>query len=1082
MKRSILQKLIFTICLLTGFNASAYKYYFDGIYYNIDYRYSNGTGYVVCLEVTYCDINNNENAYTGELTIPSSFYSGEITYKVTSIGSYAFYNCKHLTGITIPETVNKFNAYAFYGNHELCSITIDSNNETYYSSGNAIIESATKTLVAGCKSTIIPYGVTAIGDAAFRNCGNLANITIPNSVTSIGTYAFCELGGLESITIPSSVTTIDDFAFYDCDGLESITIPGSVTSIGHCIFGKCSNLKTIIVESDNTIYDSRDNCNAIIETATNRLIAVCPNTKIPDSVTTIGSGALRGFDIISFTIPDGITTVETGALPDLKSLTVSSSVQNIGKITATKTIWQTNTPPTGYENVTSKRHYVSNDQYTKLSNVTIYPYLSSIFEVDGVKYVPVSPSERTCDAIDCTYDSTVTDINIGNSVAYRGIAMTLKKIKPYTCYDNDFIENVNIDFNDTIPEYAFYSCGSVTEAKIRTPKIIDKYAFQNCTNLEIAEINATTIGNQAFSSCSTSNPATFEINANFINDHAFASCRALESAKIMADSIGEAAFYNCATKTAATFDLSARYLSNKTFMGCSMLENISVSDLEHICDSVFYDCTKLQTIAIPNTVRSLGAYAFYNCNALTQATIGNSVPAIKDYTFSKCQSISEIIIPESVTAIGNYVFSGCSSLANVTFDNRETTLSLGSNGSSPLFADCPLKSVYIGGDITYDTTADHGYSPFYSNTCLESVTIVDREDEISEYEFYGCSSLNNISMGNGVVTIGDYALMGCTNLQSITIPNATVSLGRYAFSECSSLNRINIGTGLSDIKNYSFSGCSSLSEITIPENVTTIGNYVFSGCSSLADVTFADRETELVLGSNGSNPLFADCPLRSIYIGGNISYPTSSKYGYSPFYRNTALETVTITDKETEISANEFYGCSALKSITMGNGVETIGNWAFSGCSSLDYFEFGSGMQTIGEEAFSDCTAMTTLISRATVPPTCGTQALDDINKWNCELTVPEESLSAYQSADQWKEFFFITSEAENVASDVIGNLNIAIENGNIVVRGAGNEPIRIEVYDINGNLIYSGYDSSIPVAAGIYIVKTGNTSHKVVI
>lgn len=175
-----------------------------------------------------------------------------------------------------------------------------------------------------------------------------------------------------------------------------------------------------------------------------------------------------------------------------------------------------------------------------------------------------------------------------------------------------------------------------------------------------------------------------------------------------------------------------------------------------------------------------------------------------------------------------------------------------------------------------------------------------------------------------------------------------------------------------------------------------------------------------------SSPIFSSCPLDNVYIGRNISYSTSSSYGYSPFYRNTSLRSVTITDKETEIFPNEFYGCTNLKEVKIGDGVTTIGNRAFSSCSSLDYFAFGSAVKTIGQEAFSDCTAMTKLISSAATPPTCGTQALDDINKWTCTLQVPASSLSLYQQASQWKEFFFIEETGiRNVSGNNKNNATI---------------------------------------------------------
>ena len=229
-----------------------------------------------------------------------------------------------------------------------------------------------------------------------------------------------------------------------------------------------------------------------------------------------------------------------------------------------------------------------------------------------------------------------------------------------------------------------------------------------------------------------------------------------------------------------------------------------------------------------------------------------------------------------------------------------------------------------------------------------------------------------------------------------------------------------IGSNVKTIGTYAFSNCSSLPEIKIPQSVTTINNYVFSGCTALKTVLMADRESILTLGSNGSSPLFSSCPLDSVYIGGKLSYNKTSNYGYSPFYRNTSLRAVMITDKETEISDNEFYGCTSLKNVYIGDGVTTIGNWAFSGCSSLDHFSFGSSVESIGQEAFSDCVSVTLIKSKAETPPTCGTEALDDINKWNCTLKVPEGGLAAYQVANQWKEFFFVEEGTGEEGDDPI--------------------------------------------------------------
>lgn len=176
--------------------------------------------------------------------------------------------------------------------------------------------------------------VTIIGENAFERCTALTSVSIPNSVKSIGESAFSFCIGLTSITIPNSVTSIGDYAFSSCGGLKSITIPNSVTSIGHRAFANCGNLATITVDEGNIIYDSRDNCNAIIVTSTNTLILGCKKTKIPDNVTIIGESAFFGMSLNSIIIPQNVTTIGPsafdGCLYMSSSITIPANVTNIG--------------------------------------------------------------------------------------------------------------------------------------------------------------------------------------------------------------------------------------------------------------------------------------------------------------------------------------------------------------------------------------------------------------------------------------------------------------------------------------------------------------------------------------------------------------------------------------------------------------------------------------------------------------------------------------------------------------------------------------------------------------------------------
>ena len=198
--------------------------------------------------------------------------------------------------------------YDFHADGIYYNIIDDNQVEVTYPQSNPYFGNVT--IPSSVTYNNVTYSVTSISSAAFYGSYGLISVTIPNSVTSIGTYAFSGCSGLTSVTIPKSVTSISYGAFYDCSGLTSI-----------------------IVAADNSYYDSRNNCNAIIETATNSLITGCMNTVIPNSVTSIGSFAFKGCSgLTSVTIPDGVTTIYESAFAycdKLVTLSIPSSVISI---------------------------------------------------------------------------------------------------------------------------------------------------------------------------------------------------------------------------------------------------------------------------------------------------------------------------------------------------------------------------------------------------------------------------------------------------------------------------------------------------------------------------------------------------------------------------------------------------------------------------------------------------------------------------------------------------------------------------------------------------------------------------------
>jgi len=286
---------------------------------------------------------------TGLLTIPSTVTNGGTTYSVTSIGSYALYGCNGLASVTIPNSVTSIGGWAFSGCSGITSITIGSSVTSVGQSAFANCNSLTSASIpnsvtsigsyafyncSGLTSVILPNSITSIDGYTFYQCSGLTAVTIPNSVTSIGYYAFKGCSGLTSIIIPNSVTSIGSYAFYDCSGLSSVTVGNSLSSIGGLAFNGCINLTNINVLSGNMVYDSRDSCNAIIETASNTLIIGCKNTTIPTSVTSIGLRAFRNCNsLTSVIIPNSVTSIGDDAFygcSSLTSVTIPYSVIFIG--------------------------------------------------------------------------------------------------------------------------------------------------------------------------------------------------------------------------------------------------------------------------------------------------------------------------------------------------------------------------------------------------------------------------------------------------------------------------------------------------------------------------------------------------------------------------------------------------------------------------------------------------------------------------------------------------------------------------------------------------------------------------------
>ena len=177
-----------------------------------------------------------------------------IPENVETIGNAAFYDC-NLTSVFIPAGVTKIEKSAFEDNTFLATMEVDAANKVYDSreNCNAIIETATNTVISGCLNSFIPEGIMAIGDAAFRKCINLTSITFPTGIKTIGPNAFDECSGLTSIELPEGVTNIGDIAFHSCVNVTSVTLPNSLTNIGTSAFANCRKLTSVTIPRKVTV-------------------------------------------------------------------------------------------------------------------------------------------------------------------------------------------------------------------------------------------------------------------------------------------------------------------------------------------------------------------------------------------------------------------------------------------------------------------------------------------------------------------------------------------------------------------------------------------------------------------------------------------------------------------------------------------------------------------------------------------------------------------------------------------------------------------------------------------------------------
>lgn len=539
----------------------------DGILYDVN---KDGKS-VTVKEYTNTDVSCSEL-----VTIPTKVTFNGMTYDVTSIGDHAFEGCSGLTSISIPESVKSIGDFAFWECKKLISIKIP----------DSLSKIGGGTFAFTAWYDNMPDGEVYIGNVLYAyKHEDYYNETITNLKIKDGTLG---------ITANFSSLHI----------LESITIPESVRYIVDNLFNGCSRLNSVIVEKNNPYYDSRENCNAIIETQTNKLIAGCNSTIIPNSVTSIGDYAFCGcYDREYINIPNSITHISEHSfhLCNLKEITIDC--QKIDK-------WFC-----GMESI----RFINFGEHVQIIGEHAFEGCTGLEEI------------RIPDNIVSIEDGAFARCN---NVGYIKIPNSVKNIGRGFFYGNN-LDIVDLDC-ETIYDWCYGRIPSVVRLG-NNVKCIGKNAFERYSFKSIIP-----------SSMSAENDA---INS-LLNKSIFIPPSVT--------SIEDNAFYGCSELTSIHIPSNVKYIGKNAFSDCTNLTSVTLPhNLTTISDGLFSGCISLKKIILPDSIKDIGNFAFGNCKKLNEVLIFDGVINIGDDAFYGCKSLKEITIPESVTNIGKGAFLYC---------------------------------------------------------------------------------------------------------------------------------------------------------------------------------------------------------------------------------------------------------------------------------------------------------------------------------------------------------------------------------------------------------------------------------------
>lgn len=665
-----------SVIFAMAMTASAHDFEYEGKFFNI----------VSAADHT-CEVTADAagSKYAGFVFIDEIAVWDDQEYTVVGISDEAFLGCSELTSVETPSTLQYVGRRAFVNSHKLSVVD--------FADGLLRIGDSA---FSGCRGLInitLPASLRQIGSSvfassslhwvkfrgavdemgasvfskcmnletvefhpsqrilpanSFADCQNMQGIALPDSLESVGSSCFKGCINLQSITIPDRVHSIGSEAFYGCTWLLSVSIGASVAEVGTLAFANCLLTESIKVDERNPYLDSRNNCNAIIRTSTNELLAGCKETRCPPRVERIADKAFY-------------------QCKRLQTIKLPSTVTYIGREAFKDCLWL-------------RRAYIDNRD-CQIGGAA-FEGCRYLYEEDGLRYAD-------------WYLLTVDTLRKSH-VIREGT----RRIAPYAFNYLDVLEDPNDSYDKgkshadyvieriTIPNSvveigtgAFMQCSQLRSVVLcDSITAIPDYAFAYCYRLRDVNINENiiSIGREAFNTCPLLRSIYIPSRVTNITDKTFIGCNSVESIVVHPDNpvFDSRDSCNAIIRTATdelifggpntTVPYGVKRIGSRALAGREGLTSIDLPEsVTRIGYGAFRECHNLLSVTMTNSVTTIGSAAFKECWHMKSIILSDSVSEILDSTFSDCSELEFIHLPAALKTLSDNVFEYCVSMHEI---------------------------------------------------------------------------------------------------------------------------------------------------------------------------------------------------------------------------------------------------------------------------------------------------------------------------------------------------------------------------------------------------------------------------------